>query len=206
VIVDNVLNAGLFGLVLSDNSAPVLVEYNLVQGRFQHAVFLTTGTTPAKARLWNNTVRQTGRSTTSGDASAMFVASASQVVLRNNLLSYTNADALGSALFVNSASLLAGLDSQTNWFSSTDTRGRNLAWNGSRVTFTDWRAVSGEDDASVDSAPQQFDADGRITSSDLGAQAGTRLGLPHDLAGTALGAGRNPDIGAYASRDTAAPQ
>jgi hypothetical protein len=197
LIVDNVLNSGLFGLVLSDNSAPVLVEYNLVQGRFQHAVFLTTGTTPAKARLWNNTVRQTGRLTTSGDASAVFVASASQLVLRNNLLTYTNADALGSALFVNSAALLAGLDSQTNWFSSTDARGRNLAWNGSRVTLADWRTLTGQDGASVDSAPPSFDASGRVSSANLGQALGTSLGLGHDLAGTRLPSATPPDIGAY---------
>jgi hypothetical protein len=197
VIEDNYLNSGLYGLVLSDNSTPVLVAYNLVQGRFQHGIFLTTGTTPAKARLWNNTVRQTGRSTTSGDASAVFVASASQLVLRNNLLSYTNADALGSALFVNSAALLHGLDSQTNWFSSTDARGRHLAWNGSRVTLADWRTLSDQDAASVDSAPPTFAASGRVSSPNLGRGLGTSLGLTRDLAGAALPQTAPPDIGAY---------
>jgi Right handed beta helix region len=197
VIADNYLSSGLYGLVISDNSAPVLVEYNLVQGRFQHGIFLTTGTTPARARLWNNTVRQTGRSTTSGDASAVFVASASQLVLRNNLLTYTNPDALGSALFVNSAALLQGLDSQTNWFSSTDARGRNLAWNGSRVTLADWRTLSGQDGASVDSTPPAFAASGRVRSPNLGRRLGTSLGLTRDLAGTALPSGTSPDIGAY---------
>ena len=73
---DNRLMSGLFGVVLSDNPAPVTVQYNLIQGRFQHGVLLTTGHTPARARLWNNTVQQTGRSTRSGNASAVFVASA----------------------------------------------------------------------------------------------------------------------------------
>ena len=44
---------------------------------------------PARARLWNNTVQQTGRSTASGNASAVFVASAAQLELRNNLISRT---------------------------------------------------------------------------------------------------------------------
>jgi hypothetical protein len=196
VIAYNTLGSSVWGLVLSDNSTLVTVEYNLVQGRFQHGIFLTTGTTAARARLLNNTVEQTGRLTASGDASAVFVASAAQLVLRNDLLSYTNPDALGSALFVNDASLLASLDSQTDWFSSTDSRGRDLAWNGSRVSFADWRRLSSHDVASIDSAPPAFDASGRVVSGNLGAGAGTALGLPHDLVGTPLPATR-PDIGAY---------
>jgi hypothetical protein len=197
LIADNVLGSGLYGIVLSDNSAPVRVQYNLVQGRFQHGIFLTTGTRPAKARLWNNTVQQTGRSTSAGDASAVFVASASQLVLRNNLLAYTNPDALGSALFVNNASLLAGLDSQTNWFASTDARGRNLAWNGSRVTIAEWRTLSGQDSGGVDSVPPSFDAQGRVGSANLGRGLGTRLGLARDLLGSRVPAAGAPDIGAY---------
>jgi hypothetical protein len=197
LIADNVLGSGLYGIVLSDNSAPVRVQYNLVHGMFQHGIFLTTGTRPAKARLWNNTVQQTGRSTSAGDASAVFVASASQLVLRNNLLAYTNPDALGSALFVNNASLLAGLDSQTNWFSSSDARGRNLAWNGSRVTIADWRTLSGQDSGGVDSPPPTFDAQGQISSANLGHGLGTRLGLVRDVQGTRVPAAAAPDIGAY---------
>jgi hypothetical protein len=199
VIAYNVLRSGFWGLVLSDNPSFVTAEYNLVQGRFQHGIFLTAGTTPARARLLNNTVQQTGRSTTSGDASAVFVASAAQLVLRNNLLAYTNPDALGSALFVNSASLLSGFDSQTNWFSSTDSRGRNLAWNGSRVAIADWRSLSRHDTASVDSAPPLFDPAGRVVSANLGVRAGTPIGLWRDLAGTLLPVGVAPDIGAYQS-------
>jgi Right handed beta helix region len=197
VIAYNTLESSMWGLVFSDNSTLVTVEYNLVQGRFQHGIFLTTGTTAARVRLLNNTVEQTGRLTASGDASAVFVASAAQLVLRNNLLSYTNPDALGSALFVNSASLLASLDSQTNWFSSTDSRGRNLAWNGSRVTIADWRTLSSHDVASIDSPPPVFDPAGRVVSLNLGAGAGTMLGLSRDLVGTPLPAGAAPDIGAY---------
>jgi Right handed beta helix region len=199
VIAYNTLTSGTWGLVFSDNSTLVTVEYNLVQGRFQHGIFLTTGTTPARVRLLNNTVQQTGRLTSSGDASAVFVASASQLVLRNNLLSYTNPDALGSALFVNSASLLASFDSQTNWFSATDSRGRNLAWNGSRVTIADWRRLSNHDVASIDSAPPTFDTAGRVASLNVGASEGTMLGLGRDLVGTPLPANAAPDIGAYQS-------
>ncbi len=197
LIAYNRLDSGHWGLVLSDNTAPVTVEYNRVQGSFQHGIFLTTGTTPARAILLNNTVRQTSRITTSGDASAVFVASASLLVLRNNLLSFTNPDRLGSALFVNSASLLTGLDSQTNWFSSTDALGRNLAWNGSRVTLAAWRSLSGQDASSIDSPPPLFDSIGRVVSSNLGAGEGTPLGLTRDLVGTPVPADAAPDIGAY---------
>ncbi len=197
VIAYNVLASSFWGLVFSDNPAYVTAEYNLVQGRFQHGIFLTTGSTAARVRLLNDTVEQTGRSTASGDASAVFVASAAQLVLRNDLLSYTNPDALGSALFVNSSSLLGGFDSQTNWFSSTDSRGRDLAWNGSRVSIADWRTLSSHDGASLDSAPPSFDASGRVVSTNLGAGKGTGVGLWRDLVGTLLPSGVPPDIGAY---------
>jgi hypothetical protein len=199
VIAYNALRSSFWGLALSDNTTMVTVEYNLVQGSFQHGIFLTTGTTPARARLLNNTVEQTGRWTTSGDASAVFVASAAQLVLRNDLLSYTNPDALGSALFVNNARLLTSLDSQTNWFSSTDSRGRDLAWNGTRVGIADWRRLSAHDVASIDSVPPLFDTSGRVASANLGAGAGTWLGLRRDLAGTLLPVNGAPDIGAYQS-------
>ena len=197
LVADNRLNSGLFGVVLSDNPAPVTVQYNLIQGRFQHGVLLTTGHAPARARLWNNTVQQTGRSTASGNASAVFVASAAQLDLRNNLISYTNPDALGTALMINDRSLVGSFVSLTNWYSSTDGSRRRLAWNGSRVTFVQWRSLSGQDSSSIDSRPPAFSTSGRVASRNMGAGRGTRLGLAHDLAGTALNPGARPDIGAF---------
>ena len=90
-------------------------------------------------------MQQTGRSTRSGNASAVFVASAAQLELRNNLFAYTNADALGAALMINDRSRLGSFLSSTNWYSSTDRARRRLAWNGSRVTFGQWRTLSGQD-------------------------------------------------------------
>jgi hypothetical protein len=197
VVSGNRLLSGLFGVVLSDNREPVTVQYNLVQGRFQHGVLLTTGHAPARGRLWNNTVQQTGRSTASGNASAVFVASAAQVDLRNNLLAYTNADALGSALFVNDRARVGSFVSRTNWFASTDPGARRLAWNGSRVTFAQWRALTGQDASSIDSRPPRFTTAGRVASRNMGAARGSRLGLERDLAGTAVDARRAPDIGAF---------
>jgi hypothetical protein len=197
LVADNRLESSMFGLVISDNPAAVTFEYNLVQGAFQHGILVTTGTTPARARLWNNTVEQTGRSTASGNASAVFVVSAALLELRNNLLAYTNPDLLGSALLVNDQSLVGSFASDTNWFASPDPRALRVAWNGARVTFAQWRALSGQDGASIESAPPSFDADGRVTSSDLGAGAGTPLGLEHDLAGTPIDPLRPPDIGAF---------
>jgi parallel beta helix pectate lyase-like protein len=200
LVAGNRLLSGLFGVVLSDNPAVVTVQYNLIQGRFQHGVLLTTGHTPARARLWNNTVQQTGRSTRSGNASAVFVASAAQLELRNNLLAYTNPDALGAALMINDPTRLAGFSASTNWYASTDRRRRRVAWNGSRVTFGQWRALSGQDSSSIDSAPPAFAASGRVTSRNMGAGRGTRLGLARDLAGTALDPAEQPDIGAFERR------
>jgi hypothetical protein len=197
VVARNRLGSGLFGVVLSDNPAPVIVEYNLIQGRFQHAILLTTGSTAARARLWNNTIRQTGRSTRSGNASAVFVGSAALLDLRNNLIAYTNADALGTAVMINDRSRLGTFLSSTNWYASTDGASRRLAWNGSRVTFRQWRALTGQDAASIDSRPPSFASSGRVASRNMGAARGTRLGLERDFAGTALDPQKAPDIGAF---------
>ena len=197
LVAANRLRSGLFGVVLSDNPAAVTVQYNLIQGRFQHGVLLTTGRTAARARLWNNTVQQTGRSTRSGNASAVFVGSAAQLELRNNLIAYTNADALGAALMINDGARLGSFISSHNWYASTDRSLRRLAWNGTRVTFGQWRNLSGQDAASIASAPPRFAASGRVASRNMGAARGTRLGLARDYAGTELDPQALPDIGAF---------
>jgi hypothetical protein len=197
LVVGNRLRSGLFGLVLSDNPAPITVQYNLIQGRFQHGVLLTTGHTAARGRLWNNTVEQTGRSTSSGNASAVFVASAAQLELRNNLIAYTNRDALGTALMINDRALVGSFVSSSNWYSSTDSGRRRLAWNGSRVTFGQWRRLSGQDASSLDSRPPRFAASGRVASGNIGIGRGARLGLTRDFAGTPVDPGAHPDIGAF---------
>ena len=127
----------------------------------------------------------------------MFVASAAQLDLRNNLLSYTNPDALGTALMINDRSRLGSFVSLTNWYSSTDGSRRRLAWNGSRVTFGQWRSLSGQDASSIDSEPPRFATSGRVASRNMGAGKGTGLGLSHDLAGTPLNPRTAPDIGAF---------
>ena len=197
VVADNQLSSSMFGLVLSDNPAFVTAEYNLIQGRFQHGILVTTGTTAARARLWNNTVQQTGRLTASGNASAVFVVSASQLELRNNLFAYTNPDLLGSAFLLNDQALVGSFVADTNWYASPDPSQLRVSWNGARVTFAKWRSLSGQDAASFDSAPPTFAADGRVTSANLGAAKGTVLGLTHDLAGTPLPALAPPDLSAF---------
>jgi hypothetical protein len=196
----NRLGDSRLGLVFSDNAQPVSAYYNLIVGQFQHAVFFTTGTTAARARLWNNTIVQTGRSTPSGDASAVFVNSATLADLRNDLICYTNPDNLGVALFLRDASS-ATLVSNTNWLCAADPQNRNLAFNGVPMTLAAWRTASGQDGASLSSAPPSFDADFHVTSANLGAGAGQPLGLVRDYLGTAVPA-QAPDIGAY---QTSAP-
>jgi Right handed beta helix region len=197
VVADNRLTSSMFGLVLSDNPVFVTVEYNLIQGRFQHGILVTTGTTAARAQLWNNTVEQTGRSTAGGNASAVFVVSAAQLELRNNLFAYTNPDLLGSAFLLNDETLVGSFVADTNWYASPDPNQLRVAWNGARVTFAKWRALSGQDGASINSAPPAFTADGRVASTNLGAGKGTALGLAHDLAGTPLPLQAPPDMGAF---------
>jgi Right handed beta helix region len=197
VVRRNRLTNGRYGIVLSDNPLAVTVEHNVIDGRAQHLVFLTTGSTPAKARLWGNTIVQTGRSTISGDASAVFVNSAASVEVRDNMLCYTNPDSLGVALWVNDATRLGSLASDTNWTCGTDASSRSFAWNGSRTTLAGWRTKSGQDVRSIDSRPPTFDANLRVTSTFLGAGRGDPLGLVEDFAGTPLPVSGPVDIGAY---------
>ena len=197
VIRYNLLQGGRNGVVLSDNPAVVTVEHNVIGGPAQHLILLTAGATAARAQLLSNTIDQTVRSTTSGDASAVFVIAADALEIRDNVICYSNPDSLGVAVWVNDASRLHGLASDTNWLCGTDVRGRNLSWNGSRVTLDAWRAVSGQDLQSVTSAPPSFDTNFEITSANLGLDRGANLNLQYDFLATALPASGPVDIGAY---------
>jgi hypothetical protein len=191
----NRLGDSRLGLVFSDNAQPISAYYNLIVGQFQHAVFFTTGTTAARARLWNNTIVQTGRLTQSGDASAVFINAASLADVRNNLICYANPDGLGVALYLRDAAS-ANVVSNTNWFCDSDAQGRTLAYNGARMTLKAWRSATGQDTRSVSSSLPRFDTGFRVTSGNLGARAGQALGLSRDYLGTAVPV-KAPDIGAY---------
>lgn len=197
LVARNRMTDGRYGLILSDNPVPVVVEHNVIDGRAQHLVFLTAGTTPARARLWANTVVQTGRSTTSGDASAVFVNAAASLELRDNLLAYGGADGLGVALWINDPSRLGSLVSETNWLTARDAQSRHLAWAGSRTTLAGWRAASGQDARSLSSWAPQFDADLRVSSTNWGRARGDNLGLAADFAGASLPVAGAVDIGAF---------
>ena len=192
----NRLEGGRLGIVFSDNPTPVLAYYNVISGRYQHAVFLTTGTTAARAKLWNNTIVVTGRSSDSGDASAIFVNSAASVDLRNNVVAYTNRDGLGAAVYVRDAGQAGTLTSDNNWFSTLDKKGRHLVWDGARITLSGWKA-HGQDAHSLASTPPTFDSSMRIISKNLGLKRGQNVGLARDYVGTPVPAGTAPDIGAY---------
>lgn len=191
----NRLEDSRLGLVLSDNVRPVSVYYNLIVGRFQHAVFFTTGTNAARARLWDNTIVQTGSRSEIGDASAVFVGSAALVELRNNLICYANRDDLGAAVFVADVSR-SGVVSNTNWLCGRDTRGRSIRADGARLTLSEWRRATGEDGQSLSTRPPAFDRDFRVTSRNLGAGLGQPLGLVQDFSGLSISTD-TPDIGAY---------
>jgi hypothetical protein len=196
VVRRNRLTGGQFGLVLSDNPAPVDVDVNVLQGRAQHLVLLTAGSAPSRARMRANTIVQNGRSTASGDASAVFVIAAASLELRDNLLCYQGADSLGVSLMVNDAARVGTLVSEANWFCARDGRSRHLGWNGSRVPLTSWRTITGEDVRSLTSWAPSFDADQRVTSTNWGRDRGDWLGLARDFGGAPLAAG-SVDIGAW---------
>jgi hypothetical protein len=197
LVARNLMTNARYGLILSDNAVPVTVEHNVISGRAQHLVFLTAGPAPARARLWGNTVVQSGRSTASGDASAVFVNAAALLELRDNLLCYDGADSLGVALWVNDPSRLGELVSETNWFTARDAQSRHLAWAGSRTTLAGWRSSSGQDARSLSSWAPQFDAERRVTSTNWGRARGDNLGIVQDYAGTPLPAAGPVDIGAF---------
>ena len=193
----NRLEEGRLGLVLSDNAAPVVAYYNLIFGKYQHAVFLTVGTTSAQARLWNNTIVVTSRNGDTGDASAIFVNAADLLDLRNNVVSYTNPDRAGSAVNVPVASQLRSFTSNNNWISSTQANGRHLVWSSARVSLAQWTRSTGQDGATVASTPPQLDADAKVVSTNLGRARGQLLGLLRDYGGAPVPTATAPDVGAY---------
>jgi Right handed beta helix region len=141
VVRDNRLTGGMYGLVLAANPSPVDVTGNTLTGRAQHLVFVTTG---ARARLTGNTVRQAGRSAASGDASAIFVKEAVSLAVSTTLACYDNADDLGVGFWINEAAKIGSLTLNANSYCSQDTRGRDVAYNGSRVTPAAWRSATGD--------------------------------------------------------------
>jgi hypothetical protein len=193
----NRLEEGRLGLVVSDNASPVVAYYNLIFGKYQHAVFVTLGNAAAQARLWNNTIVVTARNGDSGDASAVFVKAADLLDMRNNLVSYTNADRAGSAVNVPDAGQVKTFTSNSNWLSSTQPTGRHLVWNGARVTLNQWTRNTGQDGASVASSPPRIDADAYVVSTNLGRGRGQDLGLVRDYSGLAVPTASAPDIGAH---------
>jgi parallel beta helix pectate lyase-like protein len=196
-IAGNRIVDGRWGLVLSDNPDRVAVVQNVIGGTAQHLVFLTSGTTPARALLWQNTIAQRGRSTTTGDASAIFAVAAADLELRNNLVAYTGSDAAGVSIALNDLTRVGRLVSDTNWWTANDAQSRHLALDGSRVTLATWRARTGQDLRSLTSWAPVLDADLRVTSTNWGARRGDSLGLATDFAGQSRAATGPVDIGAY---------
>jgi hypothetical protein len=188
---------GRWGIVLSDNPAPVAVTQNVISGAAQHLVFLTAGTTAARALITQSSIVQRGRATTTGDASAIFVVAADDLEMHNNLVAYTGNDAAGVSVALNDLTRVGRLVSDTNWWTANDAQSRHLALNGSRVTLATWRQRTGQDLRSLTSWAPSFDADLRVTSTNWGAGRGDNLGLATDFAGAPRPAVGRVDIGAY---------
>ncbi|MEA2320412.1 MAG: hypothetical protein QOD81_262 [Solirubrobacteraceae bacterium] len=196
-ITGNRLTDGRYGLVLSDNPGRVLVRQNLIGGRAQHLVFLTSGATAARGALLQNTIVQSGRSTSSGDASALFVLAADDLELRNNLVAYTGANAAGVSLWINDPARVGRLVSDTNWWAANDGRSRHLGYGGARVSLADWRRRTGQDARSFTSWSPGVDADLRVTSRNWGAGRGENLGLLADVMGLPRATSGPVDVGAH---------
>ena len=188
---------GRWGIVLSDNPAPVAVTQNVIGGAAQHLVFLTTGTTAARALITQNAIVQRGRATATGDASAVFVVAADDLEMRNNLVAYTGSDAAGVSVALNDLTRVGRLVSDTNWWTANDGQSRHLALNGSRVTLATWRQRTGQDLPQPHVVGAVFDAALRVTSTNWGARRGDNLGLATDFAGEPRPVIGPVDVGAY---------
>ena len=167
----------MFGLVISDNPAFVTVEYNLVQGRFQHGILVTTGTTrraraaleqhrPADRALDRERQRVGGlrrqRGATRGCATTSSRTRTPTCSARRSC----------STTRRSSGSFVA----DTNWYASPDPLSAASPGTARASRSPHWRTLSGQDAASLDSAPPTFDADGRVASANLGAAKGIAAG------------------------------
>jgi hypothetical protein len=166
---NNRLLDGTYGIVLASNPRPVEVVDNIITGRAQHLVFATTG---ARGRLYRNTIRQTGRATASGEASAIFVNEAVGLEIRDTLACYDAPDNLGVALWINNAAKAGTLIADGNRYCSRDAADRHTAFNGSRVKAPAWVAATGQDANSTFSRPPTFDAESRPLTAPPGAPVG----------------------------------
>jgi hypothetical protein len=153
-------------------------------------------------RVARGTYRGTFRPLVSGtatsEASAVFVAEAVSLEVRNTHVCYDGADDLGIALWINSGSRVGTLSANTNWYCSRDARARHVAYDGSRTTTSAWRAVTGADSASAFSAPPAYDSRSRPLSPLAGAGIGAPLAaVPADFDGLAWPAAGPRDAGAF---------
>ena len=170
---------------------------NVIAGRFQHAVFFTTGQSAAQARLWNNTIVETGRLTASGDASAVFINAATLADIRNNLiLLHQSRQPRHRAL---AQRRLAGrpppLGRQLGSARPIRGAGASPGTGRARASTPGGRRAA-RTGTSIFSKPPSFDSDYRVTSTNRGRRHGQALGFTRDYAGAPVPA-VTPDIGAY---------
>ena len=185
------------GLVFADNGAPVSAYYNIVAGTFQHAVFLTSGTTAAQAKLWDNTIVQRERPDVSGDSSVVFINAAHLADLRNNIICSAGRTEDVAAVHLKDVAH-ATLVSNTNWFCGRGSANRRFAVDGVRTTLDGWRVATDGDENSLSTSTPSFDSRFHVASRNVGARKGEPLGLPRDYAGAPVSA-HAPDIGAFES-------
>ena len=152
----------MFGLVVSDNPAFVTVEYNLIQGRFQHGILVTTGTRPRACASGTTPCSRRGarpRAATRRRSSS----SARRSSTRATTSSPTRTPTCSARRSCSTTRASSARSPPTR----TGTRARirtRCAWPGTaRASRSrNWRALSGQDAASVNSAPPAFSADGRV--------------------------------------------
>jgi hypothetical protein len=166
------------------------VQYNVAQGTYKDAVIVGS---KAIARLWNNTLVN---KSTGGDRqpTALLVASARSIDLRNNLL-VTKARA-GRAVAVPAPGALVSMRADHNWYSSPNTS-QPTAWGSTSLSLDGWKAATHQDRATVVSQPPALTSEAKVAGRNLGHETGTPLGLTRDVAANPVPSDSRPDIGAF---------
>jgi Right handed beta helix region len=186
----NILGTATMGVYVDRNSEQgVELYYNVVNGFFQHGLFLGHN---AKANVWNNTlVNQTTIST--GQPTAMFVKAAIKLDMRNNLL--VSRVTRGRAIAVPEVNDVREFSANANWYAATNAT-LPMVWGSVSITLGQWKQRTGQDETSLASTPPILNSDGRVASENLGSGQGDGLGLTQDIGHNPV-PHRGPGIGAY---------
>jgi parallel beta-helix repeat protein len=187
----NRLGTATTGIYVDHNGdLGVKIYYNVLGGSFRNGAFFGDQT---KADVWNNTIVN-DTTEANGQPTAVFVRASRKLDLRNNLL--ISRITTGRAIAIPSVASVRDFTSEANWYAASNIA-KPMVWGSASISFMRWKQATSQDRTSLASLPPVLSAEGRIASSNLGANRGDRVGLPQDITGSPIPAGFAPTIGAY---------